>query len=121
VTSVHRLHWHTLDLANLELLWLVLPYAVFVGRRLPQVRLLGIATFGIIIAYAPFYFNGSYPGGGARLLADVLPLEHILLAWGLSQLNGFRIALPLALAGFSVHAGYSHQALAAREGGQPMF
>ena len=32
------------------------------------------------LAYVPFYFDGSYPGGGARFFADVLPLEHVLIA-----------------------------------------
>lgn len=120
-TSLHRLSWHMLDLANLEPLWLVLPYAVFKGRLRPPVRLLGAAALGIIVAYAPFYFNGSYPGGGARFYADVLPLEHVLMAWGLSQLGGFRLALPLALAGFAFHASHAHRALAMRDGGAPMF
>lgn len=121
VTSLHRLSWHMLDLANFEALWLVLPYAVFKGYRHQPVRLLALASLGIILAYSPFYFNGSYPGGGARFYADVLPLEHVLVAWGLSQLGGFRVAVPLALAGFAVHASHAHRALALRDGGMPMF
>ena len=121
ITSSHRLSWHTLDLANFEVLWLVLPYAVFRGYQRPPVRLLALGSVGIMLVYAPFYFNGSYPGGGARFYADVLPLEHVLVAWGLGQLGAFRLALPLALVGFAVHASHAHRALAMRDGGVPMF
>jgi len=38
-------------------------------------------VLGVMLAYVPFYFDGSYPGGGARLFADVLPLEHVLAPW----------------------------------------
>ncbi len=121
LTSIHRLHWHMLDLANLEAFALVLPYAFVVGRHVEAVRWLGFAIVGIVVAYAPFYFNGSYPGGGARFFADVLPLEHVLLAWGLARLGGLRVALPLALLGFALHGAYSHRALANRDGGRPMY
>src|SRR5205807_281589 len=62
-----------------------------------------------------------YPGGGARLFADVLPLEHVLLAIALVRLEWTWVALPLCLVGFAVHASFSHRSLAERDGGKPMF
>ena len=39
-----------------------------------------------VLAYVPFYFDGNYPGGGARLLADVLPAEHALFGLAVAVL-----------------------------------
>jgi len=121
VTSFHRLAWHALDVANLELLWLALPFATIVGFRLREVRLLALSSVGIVFAYAPFYFNGSYPGGGARFFVDVLPFEHALLAFGLVRLGQTRLAIGLALLGFALRGVYAQRALAERDGGAPMF
>ena len=74
-----------------------------------------------VLAYAPFYFPGSYPGAGARFYADVLPLEHGLLALALVRLGIARFAPAAMLFGFSLHAVHEHVALAEREGGRPMF
>ena len=52
-----------------------------------RVRVLFFGCLGFMLAYAPFYFDGSYPGGGARLFADLLPLEHVLLAIALVRLD----------------------------------
>jgi hypothetical protein len=74
-----------------------------------------------VVAYLPFYFDATYPGGGARLYAEVLPLEHVLLAWVLDRLTLGRFAPAAALFGFAVHASWSHRLLGEREGGRPMF
>jgi len=121
VTAFHRLAWHALDVANLELLWLALPFAAIVGFKLREVRLLALSSVGIILAYAPFYFNGSYPGGGARFFVDVLPFEHALLAFGLVRLGQARLGIGLCLLGFAVRGVYAQRALAERDGGAPMF
>lgn len=121
VTSFHRLAWHALDVANLELLWLGLPFAAIVGFRRREVRWLALASVGIIFAYAPFYFNGSYPGGGARFFVDVLPFEHTLLAFGLVRIGQERLGIGLALLGFALRGVYAQRALAERDGGAPMF
>ncbi len=121
LTSLQRLQAHAIDLGNLEIFVPVLVIAAVRGFRLPAVRLLTGSVLGVMLAYAPFYFNGSYPGGGARLYADILPLEHILLAFGLLELKIPRFAVPVALSGFALHASFSHRALSDREGGRPMF
>jgi hypothetical protein len=85
-------------------------------------------------AYAPFYFDGSYPGGGARLFADVLPVEHVLVAVGvallLERLRGRRapdlafasaLVCGVSMLGFAVHTSYEHVSLRDREGGRPFF
>ncbi|MDB4995934.1 MAG: hypothetical protein JWM74_3366, partial [Myxococcaceae bacterium] len=70
----------------------------------------------------------NYPGGGARLFADVLPIEHALIAVAVAHALP-KLAFPqrvlglLAIAcfGFSIHAAYAHEALAQRDGGHPMY
>jgi hypothetical protein len=74
-----------------------------------------------VLAYLPFYYDGNYPAGGARMFADVLPLEHLLLAAWLAPLPWRSLAGPLALVGFALHTAYDHALLGAREGGRPYF
>jgi hypothetical protein len=85
-----------------------------------------------IIAYSPFYFDGNYPGGGARFYADVLPIEHVLAAVAITRfahvartpslaLGRASAALAFVPFGFAVRAGFDHAALRDREGGRPMF
>ncbi len=132
-TTARRLKMHLADAANLELAFplLLLP---LVTQRSAATRLLG-AMLGLqVLAYAPFYFDGNYPGGGARFFADVLPLEHTLLALALAGRAHAHaradvlqrdarpwLALGAALVGFAVHTSFDHRALAAREGGVPYF
>lgn len=120
-TTAHRVHWHMLDLANFEPLWILMVYAAVVGRKQAVVRTLALAAVGLPLLYLPFYFNGSYPGGGARFLMDTIALEHVLLAWGALRLRLAAWVLPAALFGYAVHAVHGHRALAARDGGRPMF
>jgi hypothetical protein len=96
---------------------------------------LAAAVGAIFLVYLPFYFDASYAGGGARLFADVLPLEHVLIAASVGLLverlraRFARIDLSLAsgvlaaccVAGFGVHAVFEHLMLRDREGGRPFF
>ena len=119
--TVRRLAVHSIDIANAAPLALLCPVGAWLARADRRVRVLFYACLGFMLAYAPFYFDGSYPGGGTRLFADLLPLEHVLLAIALARLEWSAIALPLSLAGFALHASFAHRALAEREGGRPMF
>ena len=139
-TTFRRLYLHLVDVANAEPLALLVPIGAAIGswapRALPlhalRVRLLALALILQVAAYAPFYFDGNYPGGGARFFADVLPLEHVLASIAVLELSRrffprarpdrlAALALALALIGFSVRAGFDHAALRDREGGLPMF
>ncbi len=128
-----RLRWHALDLLNSEplgLLGLLSLGWAFTQRRL---RLLGFCVVGLWLAYLPFYFDGSYPGGGARLLADVLPLEHLLIALAVQHRAQLRVPeflrrfwspavlLTLTLLGFGLRASQLHRQLSGRDGGRPMY
>jgi hypothetical protein len=84
------------------------------------------------LAYAPFYFDGNYPGGGARFYAELLPIEHVLAALAVVELASLGAsparrrrwagaALALVLVGFGVRVGFDHAQLRDREGGRPMF
>jgi hypothetical protein len=120
-TTLRRLKMHVLDVANFEPLALLslVPWR----RARPALALVGLQ----ILVYAPFYFDGNYPGGGARFFADVLPVEHALLALAVAVVakahfeRAWLFVLALAVAGFGVHASFEHAKLRDREGGHPMF
>ncbi|WP_437531457.1 hypothetical protein WME79_02615 [Sorangium sp. So ce726] len=142
-TTLRRLKLHLVDALNAEpLALLVLAGAVIAWRR-PRSRALAIAPLLQVAAYAPFYFDGNYPGGGARFFADMLPVEHVLAAMAAlalaeraapaahaergparrrgALLAAALLAAALPLAGFAFRAGFDHAALRDREGGLPMF
>lgn len=123
--TLRRLHLHATDVLNgWPLALLVLPGTLRAGRAAPAV---GIAILLHVAAYVPFYFDGNYPGGGARLLADVMPLEHALIAVGLARATWATFeqralgVIGASLVLFGVHAVHGHLALRARDGGRPMF
>jgi len=141
-TTMRRLRLHVLDIGNFEPLALL----VFVplvrrasARRSPSSPVpahtpgsgvvAAVALLALhMLSYAGFYFDGNYPGGGARLFADVLPIEHALLALAVARLAGsarfVRGAFALvavALVGFAVHGVFGHVQLAERDGGKPMY
>jgi hypothetical protein len=126
-TSAHRLLFHLGDVLNFEPLFLL----CILGFRLRASRgstILGGYVAIHLLAYAPFYFDGNYPGGGARLYADVLPLEHVLAARGLALVAGslsldtrLYAIMATACAAFGLHRASDHVSLRDREGGHPMY
>jgi hypothetical protein len=130
-TTLRRLKQHLVDPLNAEPLALlvVIGAVLAIRTRSSRARLLALAVVVQIVAYAPFYFDGNYPGGGARFFADVLPFEHVLAAIAVVALASRRrsperwaaLAPALALVGFAVRAGFDHAQLRDREGGRPMF
>jgi hypothetical protein len=137
LATLHRLKFHLIDVANLEPLALLVLVPPFLRKRHDRTprrvwqagTVLALLLVGAqIVAYAPFYFDGSYPGGGARFFADVLPVEHALMAlataWILPRVPLLRkglLAVGLACLGFATHAVFDHQALADRDGGRPFY
>lgn len=137
-TTLRRLHKHLLDVANLEPLTLLVLLPTLLRRRGSRNAILP-ATAAVLLqflAYVPFYFDGDYPGGGARFFADVLPIEHALVVTGIAMVasraedasatdlrfvRSMMILFALVLVGFAVHASYDHVALRDRDGGRPMF
>lgn len=120
-TTGRRLLNHLVDAGNIELAAPLLVYGAVAGRKIGKLRFATAAVVGIMVAYVPFYFDGDYPGGGARFFADALPMEHVLMAWALVRLGWARFAAPALLLGFALRASYDHRALQRREGGLPMF
>jgi hypothetical protein len=119
--TVRRLYQNNRDIVNLP--WFPL-LALLSLRRVPNNRPLTLAWSIIVLhcsAYALFYFDGNYPGGGARLFADVLPLEHIVLASVLANLRVDWLTIAAPALGFALWSAPAHDALAEREGGRPMF
>lgn len=130
-TTLRRLKQHLVDPLNAEPLALlvVLGAVLAIRTKGSRARLLALAVGTQIVAYAPFYFDGNYPGGGARFFADVVPFEHVLAAIAVvaiasrtrSPERWAALAPALALVGFAVRAGFDHAQLRDREGGRPMF
>ncbi|MDX2054957.1 MAG: hypothetical protein SFV15_21320 [Polyangiaceae bacterium] len=119
--TARRLGWHLGDITNFVPAALLLPWAGKATFANPQARTLLAAVILQMCAYALFYYDGNYPGGGARLFADILPLEHILLAYAFTTLGLTRWLAPTAFLGFALHVGHGHAALREREGGRPMY
>lgn len=133
-TTLRRLKAHLVDPLNLEPLLVLVVLGGLALRRTPGASVVALAPVALLVGYAPFYFDGNYPGGGARFLADALPVEHVLAALGLMSLAapGRVLAgrrpevvaagvVAAALVGFAVRAGFDHAQLRDREGGRPMF
>jgi hypothetical protein len=127
LTTLRRLRMHLLDIANFEPLALlaIVPAAKRAGAPARGVLAASVVVLAQMAAYAPFYFDGDYPGGGARFFADVLPVEHALIALAtLTLLPGIAFyrralgVLSLSLFGFGVHDVFEHDALARRDGGR---
>ena len=119
--SAVRLRWHALDVLNFEPLSLLVVIAAVSKVRHAAAKMLLCGPLLLLLAYSPFYFDGNFPGGGARLLADAIPLEHALIAGWLIHRGRLLPVLVLSLLGFSIHGAFEHQLLKEREGGHPMF
>lgn len=111
LNTVHRLHWHSLDIANCEPLAAFALYFSWKKRRDRRFWPLYLVIVLLPVAYSLFYFNGSYPGGGARFFCALLPLWHVILASGLRCYRKVRWGIALCLLGFSLHGVYSHKSL----------
>lgn len=128
-TTIRRLHTHLSDAVDAwPVLVLLAPLCVVAARRESRLRLAwGLVALQVVV-YAPFYFDGDYPGAGARFFADVLSVEHAAIAVSVAILLP-RIPLPkksailvgLIVVGFGLHGAHDALALADRDGGRPMF
>jgi hypothetical protein len=110
----------SIDATNAVPLTLLAAYALAKHRR-SGLGVLGAGVLLQALAYVPFYFDGNYPGGGARFMSEAIPLCQILVARALFDLRLDRLAAPLALAGFVLHARHGHDELRDSSGGRPMF
>jgi hypothetical protein len=131
-TTARRLWMHLVDAGNAEPLALLVLWGAALAWRRPAARMLVVTVVAQIAVYVPFYFDGNYPGGGARFYADVLPAEHVLLAIAAASLgargrfaawsrSSGAFAVGLALAAFALRAGHDHAQLRDRDGGAPLF
>lgn len=122
-TTIRRLHIHLSDaLVAWPLFFLVLPSCFSAARKSPALRVMWTLVLLQILAYVPFYFDGDYPGGGARFYADILPVEHAAIAISLAAfVNRSTSFVGLVAIAFGVHGAFDHMALANRDGGRPMF
>jgi hypothetical protein len=125
VTTVRRLRAHLLDVANLEPLALLALVPVL--RRTRGAALAALVVAGQLFLAAPFDARAVSPGGGARLMVAVIPIEHALMALALGHLfprslgRSTLAVFALVLAGFAVHASNDHEILAAGDLGRPRY
>lgn len=120
-TTGRRLFAHLADAGNVELLFPLVLVGLWRGLPKASSQPLAVALALQVAAYATFYFDGNYPGGGARLFADVLVFEHVLIAAALAYFGGSRWLIPSMLLGFAIHTSHGHAHLSARDGGRPMY
>ena len=129
-TTARRLLLHLQDPLNDELLGLLLLIGVAIAAvRFARMRPIALLPIVLVLAYSPFYFDGNYPGGGARFFSEALPCELICGVVGLAELGrrwpvGERLVRMLpaaALLMFGLNAHTDHEQLRDREGGRPMF
>lgn len=129
-TTLRRLKLHLLDVSNFEPLTLLVLFAIRPKSTVTRAGLLICILH--MLAYAPFYFDGNYAGGGGRMFIDILPIEHALLPIALLSVTRreksiatgsvlVSIAIAVSLLGFGVHGAFAHNELKNRDGGQPMF
>ena len=121
VVSGVRLRWHLLDVLNFEPLALILILAAKRLREFHSTRVLIWTPLLLLAAYAPFYFDGNFPGGGARLLSEAIPIEHVLISGWLVQQGALIVVVVCSLFGYGLHGAFEHRLLQNREGGHPMF
>jgi uncharacterized membrane protein (UPF0136 family) len=108
------------DASNAAPLSLLALYPLVRHARTPLV-VLGAGIGLQALAYVPFYFDGNYPGGGARFLCEAIPFCQILVARGVCDLKVPWLAPAVAVAGFGLFARHGHEQLRDREGGRPLF
>lgn len=108
------------DATNAAPLALLAGHALVRHRRSP-LALLGAAIALQALAYVPFYFDGDYPGGGARFLCEAIPFCQILIARAAIDLGVGWFVPVVALGGFALFGKHGHEQLRDREGGRPLF
>lgn len=127
-----RLVLHVEDVLNLPMAIVLVPLGAWAGWGSRRTRVLAVVVAGQVLAYAPFYFDGNYPGAGARFFADAIPSEHVLAAlavvWWTDRIRGelklgwgAAVTSSLMLAGFALFNAPKHAALRDRDGGRPFF
>ena len=127
-TSARRLKMHVSDAFSFAPSFALVPAGMILAW--PRARGVALLPLLLLLAYAPFYFDGNYPGGGARLLAEALPVEQALGIVACARLaERYRLSVPqvgggllaLAALGLVTYLGADHLQLRDREGGRPMF
>jgi len=108
------------DATNAAPLTLLGGYALARHFRSPLL-LLGAGILLQGLAYVPFYFDGDYPGGGARFLCEAIPFCQILVARAACDLRVTWLPPLVAVAGFALYARHGHEHLRDRGGARPMF
>ncbi len=120
LNTLHRLHHHLMDIAHFEPLVLAGVLGLWWGRKRRFTWPLIATLVALPIAYSLFYFSGSYPGGGARLFSEMIPIWHVAIAWGLRRIRLVRAGIVAVLVGFALHASFGHRTLSDPRFGPPL-
>lgn len=128
--TLRRLKAHAGDALNAWPLFALVLWGGWLAFQNRQTRLLPTLCLTHVLAYAPFYFDGNIPGGGARLYADLLGVEHVLAAMAVADVAA-RCRAPVMVAatatfalgavGFFTWGIEGHRILRDMDGGRPMW
>jgi len=125
-TTMRRLKMHLSDALNAAPLFSIVLVGAWLTRHQRTARWMMLTAMLLVLAYAPFYFDGNYNGGGARMLNEAIVIEHVLAVVALSamartQLRTLVAAVVAPITGFALFGFADHQQLQKPEGGHPMF
>jgi hypothetical protein len=129
-TTARRMKMHVSDAFGFAPSFALVVLGMAIAAKKRALRGIAAAPLLLMLAYVPFYFDGNYPAAGARLFADVLPIEHglglvacVTIAARLKREPPqlFAVVLGLSLVGVATYLGADHRHLRDREGGRPMF
>jgi hypothetical protein len=132
--SLHGLRLHLADVANFEPIALA-PIALAFGRSRTRAAIVPAILIGASLAahaaqvgtHAPVAAEGVARWARSGLLAEVLPLEHALVALALARTfphamgRAVMVLFGLAIGGFALHVAYDHERIASADTGRPRF
>jgi hypothetical protein len=132
--ALQGLRLHLADVANFEPIALA-PIALAFGRRRTRAAIVpAIVVVASIAAHAaqagshsPLAVEGVARWARSGILAEVLPVEHALVALALARTFPYAIGratmvlFALAIGGFALHVSYDHERIAAAGTGRPRY
>jgi len=132
--SLRGARLHLADVANFEPLALA-PLALALRKArtraalVPAIVVLGAAAVHAaqVLSHAPLAVEGVARWARSGILAEVLPVEHVLIALALARTfpidvgRSALVVFGLAFAGFALHVSYDHEQLATSGVGRPRF
>src|SRR5580700_7644854 len=132
--ALHGLRLHLADVANFEPVALA-PVALAFGRSRTRAAIMPAVLVAASVAthaaqagsHAPLAVEGVARWARSGILAEVLPVEHALVALALARTfpdaigRTTMVLFALAIGGFALHVSYDHERIATAETGRPRY